>query len=497
MRADGTRSKMLEGTRLGAYEVGAWIGDGSVASVFEGKHVELGKSVAIKVLADRLAQSGPARARFLASGRAAATLEHPNAALILDVGVQGEAAFLVIEIVRGDTLAHRLRDGARLPLPDALALLLPVASALAYAHDRGLSHGHLSAREIFLPQDRHGDVYPKLVDFGVFAAAIEGGAGASPAADRRALALTLCEALAGVAPSAPGDQAAILLDQAVPAGLDDVLRRGLSADAADSFSDVRAFARALLPFAPVEVAQAWERDFEEVRPSGVEPPTSRRSSKPTDETLVGSTRSVPADSKLPFRAGTSAFHIKGIAYRGVVRLVERRLPGGFEALAREVGDPEIAAFLRQPFLVASRYDILPILPINAAIARLMGKPLAALATEQGIAQACHDVQYVYRRMFEAMSLETLHTYVPRLGDQYFDFGECSAERIGPGALVVHRRRLPEYVLPWFAPAHAAYLEEVVRWKGAGTVQATLRPPLAAASRRGLAMVDLDTEVRWR
>jgi hypothetical protein len=200
---------------------------------------------------------------------------------------------------------------------------------------------------------------------------------------------------------------------------------------------------------------------------------------------------------VPFAPGTSTFYIKGIGYRGVAHFIDSKVPGGFTALARELDDPELVAFVRQPFLAASRYDVLPMLPINAAIARALGKPLATLAAEQGAAQASYDVQYVYRRLFESMTLETLHQYVPRLADTYFDSGECTAERVGPGHIVVHRRRLPEYVLPWFAPAQTAYLEEIARAKGASSVQGTLRPPLAAASKRGLAIVDLDTELRWR
>jgi hypothetical protein len=214
-----------------------------------------------------------------------------------------------------------------------------------------------------------------------------------------------------------------------------------------------------------------------------------------EETFLGANVTAAVPAKLPCAPGTSTFYVKGIAYRGVVRLVDR-VPGGFAALARELDDADLLAFVRQPFLTASRYDILPMMPLNAALARLLDKPLAALAADQGKAQASYDVRYIYRRLFEQMTLDAFHTYVPRIADQYFDVGECTAERIGSAHVVVHRRRLPEYVLPWLAPLEAAYLEQLVRAKGATAVQATLRPPLAAASRKGLAIVDLDTEVRW-
>ncbi len=203
-----------------------------------------------------------------------------------------------------------------------------------------------------------------------------------------------------------------------------------------------------------------------------------------------------AAAKLPLAAGTSPFAIKGAGYCGVVRLVARKVRGGFVALARALDDAELLAFVRQPFHPARRYDVLPMLPINAAIARVMGKPLEILAAEQGIAQACHDIQYAYRRMFETTTLEALHKSVPRLADPYFDFGQCTADRVGAGHLVVRRRRVPEYVLPWFAPAQTSYLEEFVRWKGARVVRATLLPPASAGVQDGLTLVDLATEVRW-
>jgi serine/threonine protein kinase len=461
------RGEMIEGTRLGAYEVGVRLGQGSLTDVFEGRHVELGKAVAIKVLRAELASSPTARDRFLAYGRAAAILDHPHAVRIVDAGADGDVAFLVTDLLRGDRLSDLLRAGS-IPLAGALALVLPVASALAYAHDRAIAHGHVGPREIFLPLDRHGDPEPKLADFRLCAACVEAGVEATPAADLAALAATLIEAIGGPAPVAP-----------------------------DAFPDVRSWARALLPHAAPPVGEAWERDFAERSGRSGDVFSVAPSSSPNVETIVGGALPGGALPKLPFPAGTSTFYIKGSGYRGVVRLIERKVPGGFPALSRTLDDPQLVAFLRQPFLSASRYDVLPMLPINATIARVLGKPLATLAAEQGAAQASHDVQYVYRRLFESMTLDTLHSYVPRLAEHYFDFGECTAEWVGPDHVVVHRRRLPEYVLPWFAPAQTAYLEEVVRWKGATSVQATMRPPLAAASKKGLSIVDLDTELRWQ
>jgi hypothetical protein len=355
----------------------------------------------------------------------------------------------------------------------------------------------VSPGEIFLPLDRHGDPHPKLVDFRLSAACVEGGAEVTPVADLRALAATLLEAVTGHGVQPDASSAVAASDPLLPQAVDEILRRAMTAPEAEAFPDVHAFARALLPYADAAVADALSRDFDDnpapvIRAGGATP-----SARPAEETFLGGSLPAVAATKLPRAPGTSTFYVKGIAYQGVLRLAESKVPGGFAALARELDDPDLMAFVRQPFLTTSRYDILPMMPLNLAIARLIPKPLATLAAEQGKAQATFDAQYVYRRVFGTLTLEAFHTYVPKIASHYFDVGECTAEQIGPAHVVVHRRRLPEYVLPWFAPVEAAYLEELVRSKGANGVQATLRPPLAAATRKGLAIVDLDTELRWR
>ncbi len=200
---------------------------------------------------------------------------------------------------------------------------------------------------------------------------------------------------------------------------------------------------------------------------------------------------------LPCTPGSSRFHIKGLAYRGLVQLVERRVAGGLDALERELDDERVRAFVRQPFLAASRYDILPMLPLNATIARLLKKPLRDLGAQQGALQARHDVEQVYRSPFQSMNVDDPTPVLGRFGDLYYDFGECDAELLRPGHVLHHRRGLPEYVLPWFAPMHAAYIEELIRLKGVSFAEAVPRPPTAAGSQHGIRIVDLDTDVRWR
>jgi serine/threonine protein kinase len=532
MPAPQTRSDLLKGTRLGSYEVGALLGHGGMASVFEGTHVGLAKPVAIKVLHEHVAQNDAMRARFVREARLAATLEHPHVVTILDVGVEGDLAFLVMERLQGEDLAAHLRASAskKLPLQDALAIVLPLASALSFAHEHDVLHRDLKPANVFLSRDRHGEILPKIVDFGLskLATAEEGepltgpqtvigtpeymapeqtfGTRlAGPRTDQYALAMILYETLTGRLPFDAGDRRdlfevvrtaplvpASTLERSLPSALDPVLLRGLARDPEARFNDVRAFARALLPLADSALAREWERDFEARPPLADAMGLSVTTAE--SDTLVGVPPPPPA---LPCDPGSSTFHIKGVAYQGLVRLVEQKIQGGLATLDEELEDARLSEFIRQQFLAGSRYDILPMLPLNVAIARTLGKPLNTLASEQGIGQAQYDVRYVYRRLFEATALETIAEFLNRYGAQYYETGECTTEQPEPAHVIIRRRRLPAYVLPWYAPLHSSYGEEIVRLKGARRIEVSIRPPVETGKRRGVAIVDLVVDLRWR
>jgi serine/threonine-protein kinase len=536
MPPSSLRSGLLKGVRLGPYEIGALIGHGATATVFEGTHTGLGKRVALKVMHEHLTSDEEMRARFVREGRVAARLEHPNVVGILDVGVEGDVAYLVMERLVGQDSAAYLRERGKLGVAEALDIVLPVASALAFAHDRGIVHRDLKPANVFLAHDRHGDVQPKIVDFGLsklLTATSEtapltahdtvigtlqymapeqtfGTKHAGAKADQYALAAILYEAVTGHAPFEEESFYALLekvrhgtlaapgaLVPGLPEAFDAAVTRALSRDPAERFESVRDFARELLPMADARTAAALERDFD---PPGARPTTPEMpAATPVDvaqEKPATQSSAVRISTKLPCPPGASPFHIKGVAYRGLVQLIERRVPAGIDALERELDDERVVTFLRQPFLAATWYDILPMMPVNAAIARLLGKPVEVLGREQGADQARYDVERVYRRPFEVMTFDTAAETLARFGRQYYDFGDCVASQVSPGHVLVTRHGLPEVVLRWFAPMHAAYAEQILRMKGATFVEATVQPPTEAGTRAGVALVDLATDIFW-
>jgi serine/threonine protein kinase len=105
-------------------------------------HVDLEKTVAIKVLRPEALQSADTRRRFLREARTAANLRHPNVAEVFDVGEEDATLFLVMEYLEGETLLRALLYRARGASPPSSAcvdLLLPVCGALAVAHEHRAS----------------------------------------------------------------------------------------------------------------------------------------------------------------------------------------------------------------------------------------------------------------------------------------------------------------------------------------------------------------------
>ncbi|MBM2615088.1 serine/threonine protein kinase [Actinoplanes sp. LDG1-06] len=146
----------------GRYRVGAQIGHGGTSAVHRGFDRSLRRPVAIKMIHGSAASG---LATPLDEARAAALLNHPNVARVLDFGeaVTG-APFLVMEYVPGGTLADRLKGDGPMPPAEAAAIAADVAAALAAAHARGIVHRDIKPKNVML-----GPTGAKLVDFGVAA----------------------------------------------------------------------------------------------------------------------------------------------------------------------------------------------------------------------------------------------------------------------------------------------------------------------------------------
>jgi Protein kinase domain len=153
---------LASGDRLGPYRIVASIGAGGMGEVYRARDTRLDRDVAIKVLADDLAASPDALARFSRETRSVAALNHPNILAIYDVGAEGAVTYAVTELLAGETLRACL-DRGPLPPRRAVELAVQMAAGLGAAHERGIVHCDLKPENVFLTSDGR----LKVLDFGL------------------------------------------------------------------------------------------------------------------------------------------------------------------------------------------------------------------------------------------------------------------------------------------------------------------------------------------
>jgi len=160
------RARARIGTTLnGKYRLDRLLGVGGMASVYAATHRN-NKRVAVKVLHTELSVLEEVRTRFMREGYVANTVEHPGAVAVLDddAAEEGAAAFLVMELLEGETLAEACdRQGGKLPARAVLAVAYQVLEVLAAADAKGIVHRDIKPSNLFLT--RTGQV--KVLDFGV------------------------------------------------------------------------------------------------------------------------------------------------------------------------------------------------------------------------------------------------------------------------------------------------------------------------------------------
>lgn len=276
----------VERTIEGKYRLDRLIGRGGMGAVYRGTDVRLGREVAIKVLTGALFGDQAALRRFEREAQASARLSHVNIVTVFDYGSLGsDGAFLVMELVNGQTLRHELRRDVCLA-PERLAYVMEgVCDAVAEAHKAGVIHRDLKPENILLTEaDDPSKQIVKVLDFGI-AKILSGGDDASPSitvpgsvmgtlgymspeqiegrpvdarTDIFALGVIAIEALTGSRPfsgstiaalaaSMASERVVINIDEPRVSGLVEVLSRAVAYDPEDRYGTVTEFREALVP----------------------------------------------------------------------------------------------------------------------------------------------------------------------------------------------------------------------------------------------------------
>jgi serine/threonine-protein kinase len=265
--------------KFGRYVVSHELGRGGMGIVYEATDPQIGRRLAIKIINFQSftssEESTTLRDRLFREARSAGALSHPGIVVIYDVGEDNQMAYIAMELVDGPSLHQILAAGQRLDPACALDILRQAAAALDHAHRCGIVHRDIKPANIML----HQKTQVKIADFGIAKITFEpkytmtGTSMGTPdymspeqieaqptdgRSDQFSLAVVAYELLTGATPFHGGSFAAILhrivagprpsasaANPALPAGVDEVLRRAMAQLPAERYATCAEFVRAL------------------------------------------------------------------------------------------------------------------------------------------------------------------------------------------------------------------------------------------------------------
>jgi serine/threonine-protein kinase len=150
--------------KIGKYEVIEELGRGAMGVVYKGKDPFIGRFVALKTITTGLQDQPELLQRFYREAQAAGGLQHPNVVTIYDLGeAQDGTPYIAMEFLEGEDLEKYINDQRQIPLSQKIGFIVQVASALNYAHKRGVVHRDIKPANIVVTKDGT----PKVLDFGI------------------------------------------------------------------------------------------------------------------------------------------------------------------------------------------------------------------------------------------------------------------------------------------------------------------------------------------
>ena len=289
------------GSKFGRYVITRVLGSGGMGAVYEAIHSDLKKRVALKVLHPEFAHQESVQARFLREGELASRIRHPHVVDVTDFGIQDDLPFLVMEFLEGESLRALLSRKGTLAPQRIADIMLPVCAGVGAAHDAGVVHRDLKPDNIFLEKTKHGEIVPKVVDFGISKVTEQGqlsnltSTGAmvgTPAymspeqmrtskmidgrTDQYALGVILYECATGAKPF-DGETLFDVMSKVVageytkprtrlgtiPETFEALIVHAMKAAADERFESVRTLGRALLPFSSERTRLLWSAELGE------------------------------------------------------------------------------------------------------------------------------------------------------------------------------------------------------------------------------------------
>ena len=324
--------------QFGRYRFVREIGRGGMGAVYEAIHEDLGRPVALKLMHSPFAQPVTI-ARFLREGRLAAQIRHPNVVDVFDIGLEGGVPFIVMELLKGETLAGHLARCAPLSARAIAELMLPIMSAVAAAHEMGVVHRDLKPGNIILARRgrRLSPPQPVVLDFGISKTADDddapltrsgsilgtvhymspeqtrGAKFATPLSDQYALGVMLYECATGALPFQGNGAYQLMhaivtapvcppsaINPAVGTEFDAIVLRAMDRNPDKRFPSVEALGSALLSLGGKSSWIIWGREFIADRNGSGSPGETQGDDGPNTDTLESAVHGSRA-AKVPVR----------------------------------------------------------------------------------------------------------------------------------------------------------------------------------------------------
>lgn len=260
---------------------------------------------------------------------------------------------------------------------------------------------------------------------------------------------------------------------------------------------------------PPEPRQS-RRDSVPPPPPSVPPPSRApsspailgRSSGSLPPSSVSSPGTVPPPSdrrwyeRMPRAPGKSPFHVKGLAYKGLLHLVTTKIEGGVGVLAASMRDASLRDYITQTFLASTFYDALPLVAASAAAANLLNGQLDTFAQNQGRAQAKYDAEHAFRAFVQGRSVDDFPSRCKLIAARYFDFGEWEANSFSPGTVTFVVKGIPAWSSPWFGPLLGGYVSTMVQFVARKNASCTVYPTRRDATTDGFQTVIVEMDISF-
>lgn len=466
-------AELRPGTEFAGCRIEAEVGRGGMGVIYRGTELQLGRPVALKLIAGDRAADPDFRARFEREARLTASIDHPNVIPVYGAGEEEGTLYLVMRFVDGTDLRHLLREQGPLPPRRADALIAQVAAALDAAHAAGLVHRDVKPANVLLTAGARGE-HAYLTDFGVvrladaetrvtdsgeFVGTVDfmapehlRGERTDARSDVYALGCVLHTALTGTPPfrrdTVPATISAHLHEapprpsstEGVPEAMDAVVARAMAKDPAERYASAGDLARAVhaaivdapLPAGRGSVARgeaAGERE-PPTRVVAADPPVPTPTGGLFDDGATSVGRAVPADATAVTRLDTPP------PPRETPRPRPERPAGATRVAPQPAPPPRSRGRIRRPLSVVALVLLLAVAGGGVLLAMDRGQETARTdpgpLSEADVREAAERFAAAYAEEDPAALSRALTTDVKRVtpGD----------EQIGRAAVVAEYRR---------------------------------------------------------